>query len=659
MRNVACSLCPKPALLGLTFVFLLVILPVAPSQAQKLPAVPEHGTLSEPEVLKSAMQTRKEQQLATLKESGAFHDFQFADRWAESQILFEHHVVDDAGKLYKPVHYDHGSGMAVADVDGDGLLDIYFTTQLGTNQLWRNLGHGKFEHITATAGVGLADQICVGASFADIDNDGLPDLFVTTVRHGNHLFKNLGGGHFKDITKEAGLDFVGHSSGAVFFDFDNDGLLDLFVCNVGTYTSNELGRGGYYVGLKDGFSGHIYPNRTQCSILYKNMGGGKFKDVTREMNLLNCYWSGDATAVDLNQDGFPDLYVLNMQGDDHYFENQGGKGFVEKTAAYFPKTSWGAMGIKFFDFNQDGLMDLFVTDMHSDMTEFATRRSKVTMSPAFEKQKSEQWCTTEHTDDFLLGASNNIFGNAFYLNQGNGKFVEVSDQINAETYWPWGISVGDLNADGYEDVFVTAGMGFGFRYGINSVLLNDHGQKFYDAEFAVGVEPRADGRFQKQAFVLDCSGADKDNPFARGRSGKVPFMESLSSRSSVICDLDNDGDLDIVTLDMDDRPQVLISDLTERRQIHFLKIKLAGSKSNRDGLGSIVKVHAGGRVLTQCYDGKSGYFGQSSMPLYFGLGDAAQIDRIEVAWPSGTRQTLTHELPVNKELTIKESSGDN
>jgi hypothetical protein len=629
------------------------------SQAQKLPTAPEHGTLSETAVLKQALEKRKEQQLAKLKECVAFHDFQFTDHWAESQIRFQHQVVDDAGKLYKPVHYDHGNGMAVADVDGDGLLDVYFTTQLGTNQLWRNLGNGKFEDITAKAGVGLPDQISVGASFADIDNDGLPDLFVSTVRHGNHLFRNLGGGRFQDISKEAGLDYVGHSSGAVFFDFDNDGLLDLFLCNVGVYTSNEKGRGGYYVGLKDGFSGHIYPNRTECSILYKNLGGGKFKDVSREMNLLNCHWSGDATAVDLNQDGFPDLYVLNMQGSDHYYENQGGKRFVEKTAEYFPKTPWGAMGVKFFDFNQDGLMDVFITDMHSDMTEYATRQSKVSMSLGFEKEKSEKWCTSQYTDAYLQGASNNIFGNAFYRNEGHGKFVEVSDQINTETFWPWGISVGDLNADGYEDIFVTAGMGFGFRYGVDSVLLNDRGMRFYDAEFALGVEPREGGRFQKEAFVLDCSGADKDNPLARGQSGKVPVLESLSSRSSVICDVDNDGDLDILTLDMDDRPQVLVSDLSQRRQIHFLKVKLVGTKSNRDGLGSIVKVQVAGRTLTQCYDGKSGYFGQSSMPLYFGLGDAQRIDRIEVHWPSGKKQSLTSGLPINKELTINESSGDN
>src|SRR6516162_5138524 len=204
-----------------------------------------------------ALQEGKSQQLTEAATWKVFHDFQFTDRYSESGITFEHHVVDDAGKNWKPAHYDHGSAVAVADVDGDGLYDIYFVNQLGGNELWRNLGNGKFENITESAGVAVKDRISVTASFADINNDGYPDLYVTTVRGGNVLFVNDGKGHFKDISKESGLDYVGHSSGAVFFDYDNDGLLDLFLCNVGVYTSNEKGRGGYYVGLKDGFSGHI------------------------------------------------------------------------------------------------------------------------------------------------------------------------------------------------------------------------------------------------------------------------------------------------------------------------------------------------------------------------------------------------------------------
>src|SRR5207249_7671882 len=243
---------------------------------------------------------RKQQQVASARNVQAFYGFQFTNRINESQIRFQHAIVDDAGKDYKAAHYDHGNGMAVADIDGDGLLDIYFTTQLGANQLWRNVGGGKFEDITSRAGVGLPDQISVAASFADIDNDGDPDLFVTTVRHGNHLFENLGGGRFRDITAQAGVGYVGHASGAVFFDYDGDGLHDLLVTNVGVYTTDLKGPGGYYVGLPDAFHGHTHPERAETSILYHNLGGNRFEDLTRRVGLLDSSWSGDATVIDVN-----------------------------------------------------------------------------------------------------------------------------------------------------------------------------------------------------------------------------------------------------------------------------------------------------------------------------------------------------------------------
>lgn len=611
-----------------------------------------------------SLEGNKLKQIEAAKVWKCFHDFQFSERYDESGVRFEHHSVDDAAKNYKAVHYDHGNGLAVADVDSDGRLDIYFVNQIGGNQLWRNLGHGKFENITASAGVGLDDKICVAASFADMDNDGLPDLLVTTVRMGNFLFKNLGHGKFKDITLGSGLGPsraapARHSSGAVFFDFNNDGLLDLFVTNVGIYTTNDKGRGGFYLGRRDAFQGWRFQARGEQSTLYQNLGGGKFKDVSREMNLEHRGWSGDATFCDLNEDEYPDLYVLSMSGEDRYYENDHGKRFLEKTAAYFPKTPWGSMGVKFFDFNQDGLMDLFVTDMHSDMTGVQIKAGEKNYSAGFEKQKSEGWCSIEWSAENLARATNCIMGNAFYQNQGHRAFIEVSDKIGAETYWPWGISVADLNADGYEDVFVSAGMGYPLRYAINSLLLNEGGQRFVDSEFVLGVEPRKSNRIEKEFFTLDCSGEDKNNPLCRDKTGLVTVMGSTSSRSSVALDLDDDGDLDIVTNEWNDHPQVLISNLSDKKQIHYLKIMLIGTVSNRDGLGATVKVQVarpdGPKTYTRYHDGKSGYLSQSSMPLYFGLDDALKVARIDVLWPSGKRQMLTEGIPTNTLLTITEA----
>jgi len=202
-------------------------------------------------------------------------------------------------------------------------------------------------------------------------------------------------------------------------------------------------------------------------------------------------------------------------------------------------------------------------------------------------------------------------------------------------------------------------MNFPFRYGINSLLLNNRGEKFLDAEFLLGVEPRRGGRTHAPWFELDCSkvppGAKKfyTDP-CKGQTGKIMIMSALGSRSSAVFDVDNDGDLDIVTNEFNSAPQVLISNLTERRQIHWLKVKLIGTISNRDGLGAMVRVTSGGRTLMKYNDGKSGYLSQSSLPLYFGLGDAQNVDRVEVAWPSGRKQVITQDLRANDVLQITE-----
>lgn len=605
-------------------------------------------------VLLRQLERRRVAQIESVKSFRAFHDFKFTDRVAASGITFEHRIVEDAGKNWQPAHYDHGNGLAVADVDGDGRLDLYFVSQLGSSELWRNMGGGRFENITATAGVALTDQACVTASFADMDNDSDPDLFVTTVRHGNHLFENLGGGRFRDVTKGAGLDYSGHSSAAVFFDYDRDGRLDVFVCNVGNYTHpTERGPGGFFRAATNAFRSHLMPERAEFSLLYHNEGGRRFKEVSREMNLRDNGWTGEATLCDVNADGWPDLYVVNMQGDDHYYENDAGRRFVEKTAAYFPKTPWGAMGAKFFDFNNDGRLDLYVTDMHSDMNKGqGLEAANLALGP--EKASSEKWCFAQWDDAFFQGASNNIFGNAFYVNRGGGRFDETAVALGLETYWPWGPSAGDLNADGFEDVFVTAGMGHPFRYGINSVLLNEGGTRFFDAEFLLGVEPRANGRCEKTYFVLDCDGADRADARCSGKTGQIPVTAAISTRAAAVFDLDDDGDLDLVTGEFNDRPQVLISNLAATKDIHWLKVRLVGTASNRDALGASVRVTAGGQSLLRFNDGKSGYLAQSSIPLYFGLGDATKLDRLDITWPGGRQQTVTTNLTINTLVTVTE-----
>lgn len=579
------------------------------------------------------LESRQQLQLAGAGRIGAFHDFKFTDEVETSGITFLNRIVDDAGKYHKAVHYDHGNGIAVADVDGDGMLDIYFTTQIGSNELWRNLGGGKFRNITSPV-IALADKIGVSASFADTDNDGDPDLFATTVRGGNYFFENDGTGTFSDKTERAGLGHVGHSSGGVFFDYDKDGLLDLFLCNVGVYTSDERGKGGYCVGLSDAFEGHTKDGRGERSTLYRNEGGNKFVDVSEKTGLVDESWTGNAAPLDYNNDGWSDLYVLSMQGHDQLYENVGGQKFVKRSREAFPRTPWGAMGIQIFDFDNDGHQDIFITDMHSDMSE--------QVEPNREKMKSRmRW-----KEDMLRSGGMSIFGNAFFRGLGDGKFEEISDKIGAENYWPWGLSSGDLNADGFIDVFIASSMNFPFRYGVNTLLLNDGGKRFEDSEFILGVEPRRGGRTAKPWFKLDPKGEDKDHKLVttHNLSEPVEVWGALGTRASAIFDLDQDGDLDIVTNEFHDGPMVLRSNLSEQKAIKWLQVRLVGSAkekgSNKDGLGAVVTVEAGGARYTRVHDGVSGYLSHSLIPLYFGLGDAGSVERVTVRWPSGQEQVV-------------------
>ncbi len=305
---------------------------------------------------------------------------------------------------------------------------------------------------------------------------------------------------------------------------------------------------------------------------------------------------------------------------DYYYENKDGATFVENTLTTFGKTPHGAMGVKFFDYNNDGSPDLLITDMHSDMG----------ASQSYAMEKSKTNAAVFQQDHMNMASDPQILGNAFYTSV-KGAFKEISDAIGVETYWPWGVSVGDYNADGYQDVFISAGMGTIYRYGINSLLLNNSGKGFMDSEFLLGIEPRSEIHHS----VKGCGN------------------EAASSRASVAFDLDQDGDLDIVTNQPCTKPQVFISNLTQSKTVNFLKVKLSGTVSNRDGLGATVTVSAGGNTYSQFNDGKSGYLSQSSIPLYFGLDKAEKADSVEVQWPSG-RTTTLHNVAINTQIEIRE-----
>ena len=211
-------------------------------------------------------------------------------------------------------------------------------------------------------------------------------------------------------------------------------------------------------------------------------------------------------------------------------------------------------------------------------------------------------------------------------------------------------------APGTEAVFITSSMNYPFRYGVNALKINNRGKEFVDVEMPLGIEPRRGGRTRKPWFTLDCAGADKGHKLCAGRTGKVTVTGTLGSRSSVIFDLDGDGDLDIVTNEFNSEPQVLISDLAQRHPIHWLAVRLVGKVTNRNGLGAKVTVFAGGLRMTQRMDGASGYLSHSILPLYFGLGDQPRADRIEVLWPTGRKQTVAGPLDGGRTIEIVEDA---
>jgi hypothetical protein len=549
----------------------------------------------------------------------------------------------EQGETFKINLYDHGCGLAVGDYNRDGLDDIYFLNQLGSNALYRNNGDGTFVDVAAQAGVELGDRVCVAATFADYDNDGDQDLYVTSTRGGNVLFRNRGNGTFEDVTQSAGVQHIGHSQTAVFFDYDRDGHLDLYLTNTAKWTTDSVDPGTKrWIGKGDiGGLAQVVGSPKEFNVLYRNIGNGTFTDVTEQTGLKGRGWAGDAIAFDYNEDGRPDLLVTSMFGRAQLYRNDGGK-FTDVTLDVLGKTPWGGVGARVFDFNNDGRLDIYIVDMHSDMwmgvdrnhtsldlaRQNAKRRFQFYNGPMVDKDRSLIDAEYQLGREIGFRHDECLFGNAFYRNDGGGKFTEISESAGLETFWPWGIATGDFDNDGFEDAFVTAGMGYPFYYWPNSLLMNRGNGSFEDRAANAGIEPPLRGYNLPQEI-----------------NGKPAVR---SSRCVVTADFDRDGRLEIAVNNFNDQPYFYKNQFPSKNHVAF---RLRGTQSNRDGIGAVIRIHDNGRVLTRQLSAASGYLSQSSKVVHFGFGDTAAIDRVDITWPSGVRQTLrglnansTHEI---------------
>ncbi|MBI1310201.1 hypothetical protein GC176_02755 [bacterium] len=574
----------------------------------------------------------------------------FRDLSAESGITFQMGFLPaEQGETFKINLYDHGCGVAIGDINGDGHDDVYFLNQLGANALFQNRGDGTFRDVTQTAGVALADRVSVGATFSDYDNDGDQDLYVTSTRGGNTLFRNRGNGTFDDATAEAGVEFVGHSQTAAFFDCDNDGFLDLLVVNTANWTSEAYDGGSQYFvgkgligGLNEVVGSSIEPN-----ILYHNNRDGTFTDVTEDSGLKGRGWASDVAVFDYDQDGAQDVFISNMFGPDQLYRNLGSGRFEDVTATVLGKTSFGAIGCRVFDFDSNGTLDLFVVDMHSDMwmgldynhTSLQTaRKHQASKFPYFYGPVTESNAELMMMERDLEGVldfrhDGVLFGNVLYRNLGNGKFEEATAEAGLETFWPWGVATGDFDNDQHEDVFIAAGMGYPFYYWPNSLLMNQGNGTFLDQAETRGIEPPAEGIYLEDRI--------QDRYAVR------------SSRCAATADFDGDGRVDILTNNFNHRPYYFHNEFPPR---NYFALRLRGTSCNRDAIGAVVTVTGGGRRQVRLLQGASGYLSQSSKVLHFGLGTADRIDLVEIQWPGGRRQSIS--TPgINQLLEIAEPEG--
>ncbi|HEY3082621.1 MAG TPA: FG-GAP-like repeat-containing protein [Chloroflexota bacterium] len=506
----------------------------------------------------------------------------FADVTQAAGITFRHRALERADAIQ--------AGVAFFDFDGDGRPDILLTNANGPNALYRNNGDGTFSDVAAAAGVADPDGVSIGVACADYDNDGRCDLLVTRLGGGLKLYRNRGDGTFADVTAEAGLALPGgHGASAAWADFDGDGHLDLYV----TYWLDSVPPGLTDLMRTDGELRVEYTARSRGHRLYRNNGDGTFSEVSQYLGLPPPSPGLAVGFVDYDDDGRPDLYVVNDMGrfvqPNKLFHNDGptpdgGWRFSEVGHRAGVDAVLFGMGIALGDYDGDGRLDMYATNMGS---------------------------------------------NQLFHNRGDGTFEPTTNRagvgrgtIRGEDSVGWGTAFFDFDNDGNLDLYFTAGVVYPMPP-VNGVSVPDQPNAMF--------HNRGDGTFR------DVSRLTKTDSTGCGRG-------------LAVADFDGDGFLDVLVANYG-QPPVLYQNSGNANR--WLQVRLIGTRSNRDGIGARLTLTAGGRAQVREVASGTSFLSQHSLIAHFGLGQLERAEALEIRWPSGARQRLT-DLAANRLITVTE-----
>ena len=562
--------------------------------------------------------------------------------------LFQKHTSEETGisfsndlnesddlNILDYLYFYNGGGVAIGDINNDQLPDIFFSGNQVSNKLYLNKGNFVFEDITDQAGVAGKSTWNTGAVMGDINGDGLLDIYVCAVvglngfNGHNELYINKGDGTFTENAAEYALDFESYTSSAAFLDYDLDGDLDIYLLNHAIHTQESFGK----VDLR-------YERNYETGDKLLRNDNGKFIDVSEEASIfggINGYGLGLAIS-DFNLDGYPDIFVGNdFHEDDYYYLNNGNGTFREALRESFGHTSRFSMGNDVADLNHDGLPDLISLDMLPD------DENVLKSSEGDDNMQVQKLRTTKY------GYHYQFTRNMLYLNQPDGKFAEVALQTGvAATDWSWSALFADYNQDGEQDLFISNGIPKrpnDLDY-INFVSNDNIKNKINNTNLVdqKALELMPTGYVSNKIFK-----GNSNMQFENKSNTWIP-KDTIVSGATAYSDLDNDGDLDLVTNNLNSSPLIL-ENLTNQTS-NYLKVKLTYKEENTYGLGTKIYSYANGIQQFKEFYTVRGFQSSSEPIVHFGYGQLALIDSLKIVWPDQTYQVVK-EIASNQTLHIQ------